>query len=72
MRDLLNIVPYLFWVGLAVAATWTWTGLHCRRIRDSAYYHGFECGYLAGQRDGRLKERAMRTVLPYRIDRPED
>ncbi len=71
MRDLLYIVLPSITVAVVVACSlWTWHGL--RRVRDSAYHRGFARGYTAGLRDGHLEERALRTVLPYRIDRPED
>ncbi len=71
MRDLLVIVmPSVSIIVVAGMTIWSWWSL--RRVRDSAYHRGFTRGYGNGQRDGRAEERALRTVLPYRIDKPED
>ena len=67
MRDLVYVVIPLLGI-ISVTGVWAWTYFVLRRVRDSCYHRGFERGYAVGQRDGRLEERTVRSVLPYRTD----
>jgi len=68
-----SLLPILLSSAATAIAAWIWATATMHRVRESSYHEGFERGYAAGKRDGRLEERAVRPcVQPHRSGLQEE